>query len=73
MCMQVTNDTYRVVTVDNGAQAKQRVFDQIVDYFRDHNKFDGESVFQSDNVHESAACFLSDIADQLFTVTYKED
>lgn len=73
MCMLVTEDSYRKVILDNTAQSRQRVFDKVVEYFRDHNKFDGEACFQSDNIHESAACFLSDMADELFTVSYKED
>ena len=56
-------------------QIKQAVFDRVLQYFKDFEAFQGETIHQSDDPIIYAPNVLSDIADDIlkFKVTYKDE
>ena len=62
------------VTYNDDDATKQAVFDRVIAYFKKHDAWDGESVFQRDDPLIDASNVLADIADNIikFDVEYKE-
>ena len=57
---------------DDSDASKAAVFDKLIAWYVKHESFCGESICQSDEPTITAPMVLSDIADELFTVSWKE-
>lgn len=63
------------VSYEDSQEVRDAVFEKIMDYYKKHNVFSGESIMQMDNPVIDAPTVLSDIADDIikFKVEYDED
>lgn len=67
-------DGEAVVSYNETQELKDQVFERILSFFKKVDHFTGESLQQSDDVHELAPDVLSDIADDIikFEIIYKK-
>jgi hypothetical protein len=63
-----TNDY--IVTYQETQEIKDKIFDLVIDFYRRHGAFNGESVFQNDNVHIDCPEFMSYIVDNVIKFDY---
>jgi len=54
------------LTYDNSDVAKQKAFDLLLAFFREHETYNGESICQNDGPQIGAPDLLSDIAEKAF-------
>ncbi len=64
--MRIETDEY-IVTFADSAEVKDAVFTRLIEYFKKHEAFSGESICQSDGPTVDAINVLSDIADDIIT------
>ena len=72
--MKIETKNY-FVTFEDTPEMHKKVFDRLIEFFKKHESFRGESVMQCDNPQIEAPGVLADIADDIikFEVAYKED
>lgn len=73
--MATLETTEAIVTFNDDEATKQAVFDRVLEYFKKHEAFHGESIHQMDNPIIDAPSVMSDIADDIlkFSVQYKDE
>lgn len=72
--MKFETDDWIVECKDDPA-TKEAVFNAVIQFFKDHQMFSGESIMQSDNPQIEAPILMSNIADDIlkFNVKYKDE
>ena len=72
--MKIETKNY-VVTFEDTPEMHKKVFDRVVQFYKDHESFHWECIMQCDNPQIEAPSVLADIADDIikFEVAYKED
>lgn len=72
--MPTIDQAFLRVTYSDDDATKQAVFDRVIAYFKKHDAYSGETIFQMDNPIFNAPSVLADIADNIikFDVEYKE-
>jgi len=70
--MKIENDEY-IVEYDDSEEVKSRVFDRLMEYFKEQESFCSEQIQQCDSSSIEAPIVLSDIADDIikFEVEWK--
>lgn len=63
--MAIIKHASYTVTYNDGPETKEAVFNAVMDYFKTHQTFCGESLQQMDSPIEDAPNVLSDIADNI--------
>lgn len=73
--MPTITDQDRTITFDDSPEAKDRIFNMMLDFFKKVDMFNGESLGQSDEICIEAPNILSEVAENgfRFEVEYKED
>jgi len=73
--MQTITTTDRTITFDDSPEAKDRVFDLMLDFFKQVDMFSGECLGQSDETYIEAPNILSEVAEDgfKFKVEYSDD
>ena len=63
-----------IVEYDDSVEIRNKVFIRLIEYYTQHQCFDGESIMQMDNPIIDAPVVLSDIADDIicFKTEWKE-
>ena len=71
--MKIDTDDY-TLKYDDSEVARDRVFKMLLDWFKETEMFNGESLCQSDQTYIDAPGLLADIAEKgfKFKVTWKE-
>jgi hypothetical protein len=64
---------YCLVSYKDDDITKQAVFDRLIEYFKKHEAFCGETICQCNNPSIDAPNVLGDIADFLFSVKYHDN
>lgn len=59
------------VTYEDNPEIRDKVFERVMEYFKEYNCYCGESIHQSDNPIIYAPYVLSDIADDI--ICFKEE
>ena len=72
--MKLETDDY-IVEFQLTEALKDRLLEKVIDFFTEHECFNGESIIQSDGPQIGAAPLLADIADDVFKfdIKWKED
>jgi hypothetical protein len=67
--------TYHSITYDDSQEAKEKLFIMMLEFFKKHNAYSGESIHQCDAPQIAAPTVLSDVAEKIFKfdVKYKEE
>lgn len=62
------------VSFEDSQELRDKVFKKVLDYYLEHEAFNGESIMQSDNPQIFAPMVMSEIADEIikFDVEWKE-
>ena len=63
------------ITYDDSQEAKEKLFIAMLEFFKKHSAYNGESIQQCDGPQIAAPTVLSDVAEKIFQfkVEYKED
>ncbi len=74
MLHQFETDEY-VVSYEETEEVKNLVFHCLVSFFREHEFFNGESLFQSDEGQIESPNVLAELLDKVFKfkITYKDE
>lgn len=54
------------VSYDDSVEAKAMVFDRLLEWYRTHGAFSGESIMQCDTPQITAGVLLANLADDVF-------
>lgn len=64
--MQIlNNEKDYIIEYDDSPEMKEKVFNRIIQYFKKHNSWSGESVMQCDNPQMEAPEVMAEIADDI--------
>lgn len=66
MTTKTENTEYYDITYRTDEEAKQKCYDLLLAWFKEHEHFSPESIHQSDVTYESAPELLSEIAEKAF-------
>lgn len=64
MKKEIEHDDF-ITTYEETEEIKQKVFDAVMKYFKDHEAFCGEVIMQDDNCQINAPSVFADIADDI--------
>ena len=62
-----------VITYDDSLEAKELLYEIILNYFKSHDMFISEGVFQDDDTQLDAPALLCDLIDDVFKFKYENE
>ena len=69
--MRVIRKDDHEVRFDDSQEVKDKVFEKLIDFFKEHETYSGESICQSDGPQVEAPELLSTIADDIIKFRVK--
>ncbi len=68
--MKIETENY-IAEFNDSQEIKEKVFQKVLEYFKEHEAFSGESILQSDNPIIEAPHVMAEIADDIIKFKYE--